>query len=354
MACRNGVCSRSSTPQPRAQAQSRNVTPQVIQPQQPPQGQRPNTWWETIFGRNAENREVPIGYNPQQVQALNYLAQLGQNGLSQNNEYISGLRDLMSQNQQNFGIQPIEDKARRDWANETIPTIANRFLAGNTRNSSGFQNALASAGIDLEASLAGLRNQYGQQQHGNLLQEQGQAFNREGNFMNMLQMGLRPQNEILHVPGDYGIAGEVLPAAINAAGAYATGGPAGAGLSLANSAISAFGGRGQQRQQTNQLQPSVQGVGMFQGRNGLNTQAPNLFEKLGPVSQNELQPQQLQQVQQQQNQQGQIFSPQSQLDYLQNLVQRLGTPDAQFRDRNKVSNSILTGRQNSSLLGRGY
>jgi hypothetical protein len=320
--------------------------------QQTPQNPRPRTWWETIFGRNAENREVPIGYNPQQVQALNYLAQLGQSGLGQNAEYISGLRNLMAQNQQNFGIQPIEDKARRDWANETVPTIANRFLAGNTRNSSGFQNALGSAGIDLEAALAGLRNQYGQQQHSNLLQEQGQAFNREGNFMNMLQMGLKPQNEILHVPGDYGIAGEVLPAAINAGTAYATGGA----LPGVLAGLGSLFGGGQQQQQRNQLQPSVQGAGMFQGRNGLSTQAPNLFEQLGPVNQNQLQPQQLQQVQQQQNQPGQVFSPQSQLDYLQNLVQRLGTPDAQFRDRNKVANNILTSRQNQyqSLTGRGY
>lgn len=338
MACRNGVCNR--TPAPKV------TTPQVIpqsvpKAQQQPQQQRPNTWWETFFGRNPENREVPIGYSPEQISALNYLAQLGQSGLGQNAQYIQSLRNLMSQNQQNFGIQPIEEKARREWANETIPTLANRFLAGATRNSSGFQNALGSAGVDLEAALAGLRNQYGQQQHQNLLQEQGQAFNREGNFMNMLQMGLRPQNEILHIPGDQGIVGEVLPAAINAGTAYATGGALpGALAGLA----SLFGGNKQQPQQQNQVVPSAQGAGVFQSRNGLN-QPQNMYDQqLGQVQQNQLQPQQLQPIQQQQNQPGQVFTPQSQLDYLQNLVKRLGTPDYQFKNRNLVSNQTLTGR----------
>lgn len=120
-------------------------------------------------------------YSPQQVGQLDKLANLG----------LSNLQN----SQQNFNIGALEDQARKQFQTQTVPSIANRFLAGNTRNSSGFQSALASGGADLESSLAALRNQFGQQQ-----QQTG---------LNQLQMGLQPQFESLYEPESPNFLGQL-------------------------------------------------------------------------------------------------------------------------------------------------
>jgi hypothetical protein len=64
------------------------------------------------------------------------------------------------------GFDPIEDRYRRMFQEQTIPSIAERFTAmgqGAQRGSS-FPAALGRAGSDLESQLAALRAQYGQQQ----------------------------------------------------------------------------------------------------------------------------------------------------------------------------------------------
>ena len=83
------------------------------------------------------------------------------------------------QQQKPFDFAPIEQRARTNFASQTVPSIANRFLAGNTRNSSGFQQALGSGAADLEVGIEQLRNQFGQQGFGNLMQllQQGQPEN---------------------------------------------------------------------------------------------------------------------------------------------------------------------------------
>lgn len=139
------------------------------------------------------------------------------------------------QQQQPFNFAPIEQRARSNFSNQTVPSIANRFLAGNTRNSSGFQEALGSGAADLETGIEQLRNQYGQQGFGNLLQ--------------LLQQG---QQENIYEPEQQGFGSQAGSALIQilpfllALGGGAFGGPAGAAAGSAGggalaSLLSQFG-----------------------------------------------------------------------------------------------------------------
>lgn len=70
------------------------------------------------------------------------------------------------------GFQPIEERARRQFAQTTVPSLAERFTAmGGGQRSSAFQGALGAAGSELESQLAQYRGQYGQQAEQQALQQ---------------------------------------------------------------------------------------------------------------------------------------------------------------------------------------
>jgi len=147
------------------------------------------SFYENIFGKQASTTQVPR-YSPQQASALNQLAQMGS----------QGLQNL------NMDFTPIEQRARSQFHSNTVPTIANRFLAGNTGGSSGLNAALGSAGADLEAGLAGARGQYNNQRFNQMLQ--------------LLQLGLQPQSEQIYQPESYGLLGQLGGGALNLGNAY--------------------------------------------------------------------------------------------------------------------------------------
>jgi len=121
------------------------------------------------------------------------------------------LNQLAQQGSQNANFQGIEDLARKNFQQKTIPSLAERFTAmsGDTRGSSAFQGALGQAGSDLESQLAGLRSQFGMQQ---------------------LQMGLQP-GENMYTPAGGGMLSPL-----------ASGLGAGAGYAGASYLGSLFGG----------------------------------------------------------------------------------------------------------------
>jgi len=87
---------------------------------------------------------------------------------------FSNLQDLAAQRFANpeAGFGPIEDRARRQFSRNTIPSLAERFTAmGGGQRSSAFQESLGQAGADLESQLAQLRGQYGQQAEQQALQQ---------------------------------------------------------------------------------------------------------------------------------------------------------------------------------------
>lgn len=81
------------------------------------------------------------------------------------------------------GFEPIAQQARTQFAQQTIPSIAERFTAMGGQRSSAFPQALGQAGAGLEQSLAAQQAQYGLQNQG-LLQQ-------------LLGFGLAPQFETL-------------------------------------------------------------------------------------------------------------------------------------------------------------
>lgn len=115
-----------------------------------------------MFGRKPKTEQMPL-YTPQGQESLNW---------------------LMSQGMQNADFGGIEDRYKKQFNEETIPGLAERFSAmGGGQRSSAFQGAIGRAGSDLNSQLAALRSQYGMQQMG---------------------MGLRPQFENVMHPAQPG------------------------------------------------------------------------------------------------------------------------------------------------------
>lgn len=86
---------------------------------------------------------------------------------------------------QPLSFAPIEQEYIRQFNQQTIPGIAERFT-GNQR-SSAFQNALGGAGSDLASRLAGLRGQFDVGQQQAAMQNRGQNLSQMGQLQNMLQ-----------------------------------------------------------------------------------------------------------------------------------------------------------------------
>jgi hypothetical protein len=101
--------------------------------------------------------------SPAKTQQFNKFTPQQQNLQNQSIEQAMGLLQGVGQNK--FDFAPIEQQARNQFQTQTVPGLAERFTGmGNNRRSSGFENALSSAGIGLEGNLAALRSQYGLQQ----------------------------------------------------------------------------------------------------------------------------------------------------------------------------------------------
>ena len=136
----------------------------------------------------------------------------------------------------NLDFGPIAQRARTQFQQQTIPSIAERFTALGAQNSSAFPQALGQAGAGLEEGLAGLESQFGLQKLGAL---QG-----------LLNLGLAPQFEtVIHPAQQSGIANLLAPllgALGMGAGTYLGGGiPQLAGLAGQGigGLASLFGGR---------------------------------------------------------------------------------------------------------------
>jgi len=119
-------------------------------------------------------------FTPQQQSALSQILSMA----------LGGIQDPTA------GFAPIEERARMQFEERTIPTIAERFTALGGQRSSAFRQALGQAGAGLESQLGEQRAQFGQQ---NLAQ-----------LLSMLQLGLQPQFERAMIPGGPGFLGSLL------------------------------------------------------------------------------------------------------------------------------------------------
>lgn len=109
-------------------------------------------------------------FDPNQSNLMDILGQLGLLGLQGND----------------FSFGPIENQAREGFAQQTIPSIAERFSSLGAQKSSAFGQTLGQAGAGLESDLA----------------QQKQLYNlqRQGLFQNLASLGLNPKFESIYSP----------------------------------------------------------------------------------------------------------------------------------------------------------
>jgi len=127
-------------------------------------------------GSPAQTMQFPR-FNPQQQDAFSQLLQNALQGLSQTRS--------------DFG--PIEQRARSQFQQQTVPSLAERFTSmgsGASLGSPAFTSQLGQAGAGLEEGLAAQRGQYGLQQQQML--------------MSLLGLGLTPQFESAYQPRQAG------------------------------------------------------------------------------------------------------------------------------------------------------
>lgn len=99
-----------------------------------------------MFGKKERTNQVPL-YSPQIMGLKNRMP-------------LQIWEQLMG-NQFDFG--PIEQLARQGFQQKTIPSIMSRFNMGSNLNSSAQMGALGEAGTNLDAQLAAMRQNYGQE-----------------------------------------------------------------------------------------------------------------------------------------------------------------------------------------------
>jgi hypothetical protein len=143
---------------------------------------------DNLFGQPDEFQQVQ-NFSSEQQGIMQLLQQLGRFGLQ--NPY--------------GGFEGIENQARNQFAQQTVPSLAERFtsLGNNSLSSPLFASQLGQAGAGLEGDLASQKAQYGQQNIQQILQ--------------MLQLGLQPQFENVHRPQSNGLAQNAILGGIQAA-----------------------------------------------------------------------------------------------------------------------------------------
>lgn len=110
------------------------------------------------------------------------------------------------------GFEPIQQEATRQFQQETVPGLAERFssMGAGAQRSSAFGQQLGAAGAGLSSQLAALRSQYGMQNRAQGLQQAG--------------IGLTPRFQYAQRQGSQGLLGGLLPAAAKLGTNYLSGG----------------------------------------------------------------------------------------------------------------------------------
>lgn len=102
----------------------------------------------------------------------------------------------MQQNKADFA--PIAQRETERFKTDIMPSIAQRFTSmGSQSTGSGRAEAMRRGGVDLGTQLAGMGSQHGLQQNQQLMQ--------------LLGMGLAPQQENFFMPGNQGFLGGMAP-----------------------------------------------------------------------------------------------------------------------------------------------
>ncbi len=155
-----------------------------------------------FFGKRPEQIVNNHVFSPGQENALEYLLQRGLGG----SQHLPLPGDELQSQIEPFNFAPIEQSARQNFAQNTVPSLAERFTSlgsGNALSSPAFAGQLGRAGAGLESEIARLGAEYGLQQQGLNLQQQGLNQNERGmqaaNLQNLLGAGLAPRTDPIHL-----------------------------------------------------------------------------------------------------------------------------------------------------------
>jgi len=138
-------------------------------------------------------------YNKGQTGLIDQLVQQvkgmgNQTDISQNPQFQQGQNWLSSLFNNPDFFNQFEAPLRRDFEENTIPNLANRFAgmgSGGSLGSTGFRNQLAREGSNLSTNIAALRGGMQQQGIPQLLSYSQQPFNQ---YQTLLQNALTPVN----------------------------------------------------------------------------------------------------------------------------------------------------------------
>jgi len=165
-----------------------------------------------LFGQPARTEQISR-FTPQQTQMLNRGGAYGMQGLQ-------NLAPQYQQLMQGLDFNPIEQNAMRQFQQQTVPGLAERFSSmgsGGAQGSSAFAQSLGGAGADLSSQLGALGAQYGLQRG----QLGGQLLGQQGNiFGNLANMGMQPQFDTMQYGAQPGLLQSLLGGMAPGAGYY--------------------------------------------------------------------------------------------------------------------------------------
>lgn len=143
---------------------------------------RPGSVGEFLGGTPAQEQRFER-FTPEQTEVLNAILQQALGGIQQ--------REPVS-------FEPIAQKARTGFQQQTVPALAERFTSlGRTPgalSSPAFAGALGQAGVGLEESLAAQRAAF----------DVGQQRNQQQMLLSLLGLGLTPRFETAYQPRQAG------------------------------------------------------------------------------------------------------------------------------------------------------
>jgi len=128
-------------------------------------------------------------------------------------QLMQQLGPLMQQTSKPLSFDPFEARARKQFAEQTVPGLAERFtsMGGGRITSPSFAAQLGQAGAGMETDLAAARGQFD-------LGQRGQQLGQFGTLLNAL---MQPQFEQQHIPGQQSVFGSLLSGLAPAAGQLA-------------------------------------------------------------------------------------------------------------------------------------
>ena len=195
-----------------------------------------------LFGQKAKDEKREL-FSPEQTQLLDQLRGGVGEQVPQMFQFLS---QLLSQDPEQ--LKAFEAPARRQFEEQTLPTIAERFSGMDAQKSSAFGQQLGQAGAGLEEQLAAQRGGMGMQ----ALQQ----------LQQLLSPALAQQTENIHKPQTFGLLGNLLSGLVS-------GGSGMVGAGLANKLLPMLGlgvGGGQQQEQPQAQGASKGGLwSLFQG-----------------------------------------------------------------------------------------